>query len=109
MENIDRPLQVRLGIRESWDSEEAPIKKALKTFNENIGYDFSIEIAWIDIWNDLQGKYTDKSTFVPSIADSVIIFLKRLETVLETSQEFQEIFLEKIEQMRKAVFVKVCY
>ncbi|PVF97456.1 hypothetical protein CPB86DRAFT_785757 [Serendipita vermifera] len=101
------PLQIRLGIRDSFNSQDAPIQKALKSFNENIGYDFSVEIAWIDLWNDLQGKYTDKSAFVPSITDSVITFLKRLETLLDTSQDFQETFLEKIERMRKAIFVKI--
>ncbi|CAG8768391.1 10654_t:CDS:2, partial [Acaulospora colombiana] len=105
--DYNRRLVMRLGIRDSFNSPDAPIQKALKSFNENIGYDFSIDIAWIDLWNDLQGKYTDKSTFVPSIADSVITFLKRLEALLDTSQDFQEIFLEKIERMRKAIFVKI--
>jgi hypothetical protein len=50
-------LQVKIGLRDSYDSPSAPIQTALKSLNGTVGYDFTLEIAWVDLWNDLQSKF----------------------------------------------------
>lgn len=95
-----------MGLRD-FDSDESSVKRALKSFNKTVGYDFTLEIAWVDLWNDLQSKFPDKETFVPTIADAVVTFLQRTENLLETCEGFGESFLEKMERLRKAIFIQV--
>ena len=79
-------MQVRKGIRDAFDANDAPVKEVLKTLNTTTGYDMNIQIcklsaalcyavsyfasAWVDIWNALQPKFGDsKEAFVPSVTD----------------------------------------
>ncbi|KAG8807219.1 hypothetical protein FRC17_004591 [Serendipita sp. 399] len=101
------PLQVRVGLRDSFDAPDAPIKQALNSLNGTLGYSISLEIAWVDLWQDLSAKYDDKTTFVPSVTAAITLFLQRLENLLESSESFQEAFLEKMERTRKALFVQI--
>jgi hypothetical protein len=84
------------------------VNKALKSFNKTVGYDFTVEVAWVDLWNDLQSKFPDRETFVPTITDAIVTFIQRTENLLETSEGFGEIFIEKMERLRKAIFIQVC-
>lgn len=62
----------------------------------------------MDLWNTLSAKYVeDKGTFVSTIAGAVETWLKRLEALLEGDEAFQEAFLEKMEGVRKALYVQV--
>ena len=85
-------MQVRKGIRDAFDADDATVKESLKTLNTTTGYDMNIQIckqsatikplfaiavillyfalAWVDIWNALQPKFVDsKESFVPSVTD----------------------------------------
>jgi len=79
-------LQVRKGIRDVFDADDAPVKESLKKLNATTGYEMDIQIcklishsllcnglipsAWVDTWNALQPKFVDsKDTFVPSVTD----------------------------------------
>ncbi|CAG7854896.1 SubName: Full=Uncharacterized protein {ECO:0000313/EMBL:CCA77757.1} [Serendipita indica DSM 11827] len=96
------PLQIRVGLRDSFEAPDAPVNEALKKLNETTGYDMTLEIAWIDIWRDLQPKFDDKATFVPTVTQA------RLDLLLtESSEAFQEAFLTKMEGIRKALFVQI--
>lgn len=94
-------------MRDSFDAEGCAVKKALKSFHKTVGYDFTIEIAWVDLWNDLESKFPDKAIFVPTIADAIVTFLQRLENLLESCEGFGEVFLNKMEGLRKAIFIQV--
>ena len=102
-----RPLPVRVGLRDSFDAPTCAVQKSLKSLNSVVGYDITLEIAWVDIWNDLQTKFGDKASFVPTITEAVATWLKRTEDLLESSEEFQELFMDKMERLRKALFVQV--
>lgn len=103
-----RPLPVRVGLRDSFDSPNSAVQKSLKSLNDVVGYDITLEIAWVDIWNDLQSQFSaDKTTFVPTITDAIATWLKRTEDLLESSEEFQEAFMDKMDRLRKALFIQV--
>lgn len=102
-----RPLQVRVGIRDHWDNKDAEVNKALNNLNQTVGYDMTLEIAWVDVWNELQDKFTDKTTFVAAISDAIKKYLIRIEKLLEDSEEFQNNYLEMMEAKRKALFIQI--
>ncbi|CCA77757.1 hypothetical protein PIIN_02979 [Serendipita indica DSM 11827] len=106
------PLQIRVGLRDSFEAPDAPVNEALKKLNETTGYDMTLEIAWIDIWRDLQPKFDDKATFVPTVTQAVALFLQPLDLLLtlpsaarpsphRVAEAFQEAFLTKMEGIRK--------
>ncbi|KIM31283.1 hypothetical protein M408DRAFT_21345 [Serendipita vermifera MAFF 305830] len=101
------PLAIRVGLRDAYDSPNSHIQTSLKSLNAVIGYDITLEIAWVDLWNDLQGKFDDKATFVPTITSAVATWLKITEDLLESSEQFQELFMNKMERLRKALFVQI--
>jgi hypothetical protein len=93
---LTSPLQVRKGIRDAFDADDAPVKESLKKLNATTGYDMDIQIckfisysllccglililAWVDIWNVLHPKFSDsKDTFVPSITDGELPYTRRI-------------------------------
>jgi hypothetical protein len=60
-----------------------------------VGYDFSLEVPWVDIHRDLAGCFPDISVLVPSIATFIKSYLDRITSLLD-DQKFQDAFLEKM-------------
>jgi hypothetical protein len=61
-----------------------------------VGIDFSVSIAWIDMFRDLEKKFPDRATLVPSIVAIATVFIRRLESSLEEDEEFQDRFLGEV-------------
>ncbi len=66
-------MRVQIGIRDSWDKEDAPIQQALSKLKEALGIDVVVEPQWQLLLTELDSYYPgpDKSTFVPTIANCV--------------------------------------
>lgn len=90
-----RPLQIRLGIRDSFNSPTAPFKTVLAKLNSEVGYDFSIVLPWVDVHRDLAKFFPDKTVLVPSVTSALTAYLDRIIALLE-EQKFQDAFLEKM-------------
>jgi len=100
---------VRVSLRDKFDAPTAPLRATLQSLTSLVGYELSLEIAWVDLWNSLSSHYSnDKAVFVSTITDAIILFIKRLEDRLQDDEAFQEIFLEKMGSARKALYVQVC-
>lgn len=99
---------MRVSLRDKFDAPTAPLRTALQSLTSLVGYELSPEIAWVDLWNSLSSYYSDdKAVFVSTITDAIILFLKRLEARLQDDEAFQEMFLEKMDSARKALYVQV--
>ena len=103
-----RPAQVRVHIRDLIDDSESEVQQALKSLNVTLGSGFNLEIAWEDIFRDLKMSFVDEvDKLVPSIARHIIIFVNRLESVLDQDEKFQERFLEEYPSLRSILAVVV--
>ncbi|KAI2622705.1 hypothetical protein GGS26DRAFT_593995 [Hypomontagnella submonticulosa] len=91
------PLSVRIGIRDHWDSADAPVRRALFSVKELLGIDVAVEIMWDFLFTNLGDEYPDKSTFVPSISAGVQAFLDALQDILdaEANPEWTDTLLER--------------
>lgn len=86
---------MRVHIRDFIQGPESEVQEALKAVNGAIGSNFTLEIAWEDVFRDLKATFPDNfDKLVPSVARHITIFLNRLESVLEQDEKFQETFLE---------------
>lgn len=90
-----RPLQVRIGIRDTFDPATAPVQKALANLNSIVGYDFSLIVPWVDIHRDLASSFPDISILVPTISSALTSYLNAIIRLLD-EQKFQDAFLEKM-------------
>ncbi|KAI0381099.1 hypothetical protein F5Y04DRAFT_83837 [Hypomontagnella monticulosa] len=93
------PLTVRIGIRDHWDSADAPVRRALFSVKELLGIDVAVEIMWDLLFSNLGDDYPDKATFVPSISAGVQAFLDALQDILdaEANPEWTDTLLEHAE------------
>ena len=89
------PLQVRISLRDSFDTPTAPVQVSLTRLNSVVGYDFSLVIPWVDIHRDLASSFPDISILVPSVGNALTAYLNRIITLLD-DEKFQEAFLEKM-------------
>ncbi|KAI0098423.1 hypothetical protein F4814DRAFT_121547 [Daldinia grandis] len=90
------PLKVRVGIRDHWDSVDAPLQVARSALKEILGIDIIFEINWDIIFSYLSAEYSDNSTLVPSVAASVQAFLDGLREILDAdlNPEWADTLLE---------------
>ena len=78
------------------DAPESEVNQALKSLNTLIGSSFILETAWEDIYRDLKKPFTDNvDKLVPNVSRHIILFLQRLEILLEQDEAFQDKFLEE--------------
>ncbi len=77
------------------DAPESDVNQTLKSLNTLVGSNFSIEIAWEDIHRDLRAKFSgDMNKLVPAVSKHIVLFLNRLQVLLEEDEGFQDKFLE---------------
>ncbi|KAI1385208.1 uncharacterized protein F4822DRAFT_337435 [Hypoxylon trugodes] len=90
-------LTIRVGIRDHWDREDAPINTARSAVKQLLGIDIALEVAWEDLLLDLGDDYPDKSTFIPSVAAASQAFLNGLCEILEKeiNPEWSDTLLER--------------
>ncbi|KAI1169713.1 hypothetical protein F4777DRAFT_192264 [Nemania sp. FL0916] len=65
------PLKIQLTIRDSWESADAPVQKALQNLREILGESVTVNPEWPLLYAELGSFYPDKGTLVPSIAGAV--------------------------------------
>ncbi|KAL8794623.1 MAG: hypothetical protein Q9195_002819 [Heterodermia aff. obscurata] len=78
-----RPLKVRVGLRDLWESPNAPAQKAITALKDVIGYQVDVSIDFALLWSELQRLYPDPETFVPSITSVVKAWAECLAARLE--------------------------
>ena len=88
-------MQLRLSIRDSFDAPDCALQKNLGKLNAEVGYDFDVSLAWVDIHRDLGSLFPDLAVLVPSVTGAISAYLQRLLVLLE-ADNFQEAFLEKM-------------
>lgn len=86
---------MRLSIRDNFDPPESPFRTNLGKLIAEVGYDFDVSLAWVDIHRDLCPLFPDMAVLVPSVTGAITSYLQRLLVLLE-GDEFQEAFLDKI-------------
>ncbi|KAI1164143.1 hypothetical protein F5B18DRAFT_650862 [Nemania serpens] len=65
------PIKVQLGIRDSWDSADAPVRKAIRALEEVTGVRVTVNPEWPLLYAELAAFYPDTATLVPSVAAAV--------------------------------------
>ncbi|GAW24094.1 hypothetical protein ANO14919_136740 [Xylariales sp. No.14919] len=93
------PIKVQVGIRDSWDNQDAPVQRAIKNVTEVIGVGVSISPEWPPLLAELDSFYPDKATLVPSIAAAVEACCASLATLAddEANSEWADTLLERTE------------
>ncbi|KAK8069603.1 hypothetical protein PG994_006219 [Apiospora phragmitis] len=103
------PPKVRVGIRDSWSSEDAPVRKSLKKLSEILGLDVAVEPEWPLLLAALDGSYLDKQALVPAVAQCVRVWCDLLAAALEdedANAEWTETLLERADGLLR-LFLEV--
>ncbi|ESK91319.1 hypothetical protein Moror_2782 [Moniliophthora roreri MCA 2997] len=103
------PLKVRADIRDQWDSSKASIKETVEALNKSLGHQLTPEAEWPALWTNLQSRFPDKSTFVPTIVRYVIAWYERLLGRIENDNytDWTEELLNVLAENKRALRVKV--
>ncbi|KAF2972062.1 hypothetical protein GQX73_g1622 [Xylaria multiplex] len=90
---------VQVGIRDSWDNQDAPVQKAIKNLKEVIGVGVSVNPEWPLLFTELDSFYPDKATLVPSVATVVEACCTALATFADddANGEWADTLLEQTE------------
>ncbi|KAK8053629.1 hypothetical protein PG996_012930 [Apiospora saccharicola] len=94
----DLPLKVRVGIRDSWSSDDAPVRQSLKKLRELLGLDVAVEPEWPLLLAALDGAYPDKQALVPAVAQCLRVLCDVFAAALqdeEANEEWIETLLER--------------
>ncbi|KAI1188561.1 hypothetical protein F5B17DRAFT_451571 [Nemania serpens] len=65
------PIKVKLGIRDAWDSADAPAQKAIRSLKAVTGVRVTANPEWPLLYAELAAFYPDAATLVPSVAAAV--------------------------------------
>ncbi|KAI1194159.1 hypothetical protein F5X97DRAFT_327820 [Nemania serpens] len=65
------PIKVQLGIRDSWDSADAPVQKAIRDLKDVTGVRVTANPEWPLLYAELAAFHADTATLVPSVAAAV--------------------------------------
>ncbi|KAF8814667.1 hypothetical protein BYT27DRAFT_7205618 [Phlegmacium glaucopus] len=89
------PLKIRADIRDHWDSPKAPIQASVEDLAKTLGHRLVPRVEWPLLYNSLKDRFSDKSTFVPTISQIVNTFYLKLISKLEdeANSEWTEEFL----------------
>ncbi|KAI0445182.1 hypothetical protein F4803DRAFT_193305 [Xylaria telfairii] len=91
------PIKLQVGIRDSWDNEDTPVQKAIRSLKEVIGVRVTVQPEWPLLLAELGTFYPDKATLAPSVAAAVETFCTALSTLAddEENSEWADTLLEK--------------
>jgi hypothetical protein len=92
------PTKIKMGIRDSWDSLDSGLQKAMAKLKATLGHPIHITPQWQLLWTDLESTYQDSGIFVPSVASVVAAWCTSMETLLEKeeNEEWADECLEKM-------------
>ncbi|KAI1121255.1 hypothetical protein F5Y10DRAFT_272259 [Nemania abortiva] len=102
------PLKIQVGVRDSWDNNDAPVQKAICTLKEAVGVRVTVNPEWSLLHSELGSFYPDKATLVPSIAAAVEACCTTLGALAddEANSEWADALLERTESNIR-IFVEV--
>ncbi|KAI1332448.1 hypothetical protein F5Y16DRAFT_357816 [Xylariaceae sp. FL0255] len=97
------PLKIQIGIRDHWESSDAPVNQAIKELENTSGYGVRVQPEWHPLLAELDTFYPDKSTFVPCVAAAVIALCTALTMLIndETHVVWADKFMEHIDHQIK--------
>ncbi|KAK3694412.1 hypothetical protein B0T22DRAFT_70589 [Podospora appendiculata] len=104
------PLKVQVGIRDHWNREDGALQTILKSVQELLGRDVSIEPEWQLLTAELDTFYPDKGNLVAIVAGCVQVWAKSMMELLddESLEKWTELVLEKtLAPGRLRVFLEV--
>ncbi|KAI0547779.1 hypothetical protein F4679DRAFT_597447 [Xylaria curta] len=93
------PIKVQIGIRDSWDNEDAPVQKAIRNLKEVIGVRVTVNPEWPLLYAELGDFHPDKATLAPSVATAVETCCTALSALAddEANAEWADTLLERTE------------
>ncbi|KAI8948148.1 hypothetical protein F4801DRAFT_471158 [Xylaria longipes] len=93
------PIKVQIGIRDSWDNEDAPVQKAIRNLKEVVGVKVTVHPEWPLLHAELGAFYPDKATLAPSVATAVEACCTAFSTLAddEENAEWADTLLERTE------------
>ncbi|KAK3989906.1 hypothetical protein QBC44DRAFT_369473 [Cladorrhinum sp. PSN332] len=102
------PLVVRVAIRDTWDKEDGPLQTTLKSLQELLGHQVSVDPEWHLIVTALDDYYSDKANLVSIVVGCIQVWAKGLIELLDgaTNEAWTEQLLEKV-PVTLRVFVDV--
>ncbi|KAI0104282.1 hypothetical protein GGR51DRAFT_229837 [Nemania sp. FL0031] len=102
------PIKIQVGIRDSWEKDDAPVQKAIRNLKEVVGIRVTVNPEWPLLHSELGSFYPDKATLVPSIASAVESCCTALSTLAddEANSEWADALLEKTESHIR-IFIEV--
>ncbi|KAI0505375.1 hypothetical protein F5B22DRAFT_627987 [Xylaria bambusicola] len=91
------PIKVQVGIRDSWDNQDAPVQKAIRNLKVVVGVRVSVDPEWPLLVSDLGSFYPDKTILVVSVAAAVEACCTALTTLAdnEANEQWADKFLER--------------
>jgi len=88
------------------------VKTAVDSLNKTLGHKISPEVEWSAIWAESKDRFSDKSTFVPTISGFLMAWYERLIARLENDvySEWTEELLDVLSESSRNVvlYVQVC-
>ncbi|KAG6828265.1 hypothetical protein H0H92_008608 [Tricholoma furcatifolium] len=105
---LELPLKIRVDVRDLWDSPKSDLQASISSLEETLGHRIEPVVQWLGLWNELKDRYSDKATFVPSIARIVNAWYSRLSWRLESDNfpEWTEELLELLSSSRKQLLIE---
>jgi hypothetical protein len=103
------PLRVQVGIRDSWDQDNSPVRTAMAKLKDLFGIEVVVEPQWQLLLAELDKSYPDKSIFVPAVAECVASWCEVLHTLAsdDAKGEWLDSVLDRV-KTRMVVFLEVC-
>lgn len=103
-------MQIRIGIRDSWQKPESPVQQAFKALSQVVGLEVYCEPEWPMLWAELEKAFPDKTTFVPTIAKWVAVWSDVLKIRLDDDKnsEWADELLNKLNDVQNIkLFISV--
>lgn len=94
MAHLDRPLKVRVDIRDLWDSSKSSVNESVSSLNKILGHTITPRVEWPILWADLKERFPDNTIFVPTVVRYTIAWYERLSGRLDN-----EAYAEWTEQL----------
>ncbi|KAF8069113.1 hypothetical protein FPV67DRAFT_1491177 [Lyophyllum atratum] len=102
------PLKIRVDVRDLWDSPKSDVQASIAALEKTLGHRIVPIVQWPILWNELQGRFPDKATFIPSISRIAIAWYDRLFWRLDSDNfpEWTEELLALLSQGRKQLIIE---
>ncbi|KAF8962568.1 hypothetical protein BDZ97DRAFT_2076320 [Flammula alnicola] len=87
--STDIPLKIRVGIRDQWDSPNAPIRNSIGSLTKTLGHNIAPQVEWPSLYNSLKETFSEPTTFVPAICRIGLAFYGRMLSRVENEANLE--------------------